>query len=430
MILRRPLWLAVVAALVLGLPGCEPYMSMTDQMSRQTRRATAVLPQTPRYVGMVDMETALGQLGELTGRSPADSVRETDNPRLRAFLDATGLDPTTDLRALYGALEADDTVSGVLFASVTPEEMDAFLDQAPSGTGRATEYRQVPLYHLALNPHTDAEHGPNSLSTAFLGDGMWALSSDADRLRDMVDRHETETEGFRANEDYMALVKRVGHGSTAWLVGRDVLDSALPGDSTSKAASSSGSVADGAQANQAGVQSMLSAWSDRVLGLSSTGSLDGGVGSKVERLKSQIREQAVSLTLTDAAVDGQLYLTMHDEDSASDVIDITRGVLAALRISKDELSDRHRDLLDGVSIEREGPVVHVQFSLARDHLRRAARATRVRHPTDRREPSIRRANPPTHRMTDISRPDWTLNVVRLFLKSATSLPKGLSTAVQ
>lgn len=423
MIPRRSLWVALLA-LGLGLTGCEPYMSMTDQMSPQAQRATTLLPQAPRYVGMVDLETVLGELGTLTGRSPVDSLREADDPRLRAFLDATELDPSTDLTALYGALEADDTVSAVLFASVTPDEMDAFLEQAPAGTGRAITYRDVPMYHLALGGDEGRE--ADSLSAAFLGDGMWAVSPDAGRVRAMVDRHHAGNEGFRTNEEYMTLVKRVGHESTAWLVGRDVLDSALQGDSASKSARSSIPEREESRANQAGVQGMLAEWSDRVLGLSSNAPLDGDVGSKMERLKGQIREQAVSLTLTDATLDGQVYLTMQDDASASSVVDISRGVLAAVRLSKDELSDRHRDLLDGVSIDRKGPVVHVEFSLDRSHIREAAHSAHRAPAAHRFEGSTRRATPPIRRMTGISGGDLPLKILQAFLKGATSLPEGLS----
>lgn len=412
--------LALVAVASLGLAGCEPYLSMTDQVPEHTRRATALLPESPRYVGMVDLETVLTQIDEVTNVNFADSLRQTDNPRLRAFLDATGMDPETDLKAIYGAVGEGTAFSAVLFADLTPAQLDRYLNQASGARGRATSYRDIPVYHLTagLEGHDEGEAASDTLSLAFVRTGMIAAARSADQLRAMIDRHRASADGFRDNESYMTLVQRVGHGSTAWLVGRDVLQSALQ-DSTSEV-SSSGPRAAGL--NGAGIQRVLSQWSDRVLGLSeASGSLEETAGDKFGRLRRQVREQALSLTLNDDALDAEVYLTMRDETSATNVVDIARGALAAVRLSGDGQDEGLLEILKGVDVERNGPIVHVQFSISRDRLSTSIGTATLRPPARRDESSIRRSNRAVRRLGGIKRVHPAFNLVSASTKRCNPL---------
>jgi len=370
----------------LGLAGCEPYMSMTDQIPVQTRRAAALLPETPGYVGMVDVQTALTQMSDLQGKSWADSVRQTENPHLRAFLDATGLDLERDVQAVYGAIEGESSFHGVLFASLTPTQLGRYLEQAPSGGGRQTTYRDVPLYHLALSSDEPAS---DTLSVAFVEEGMLAVAMTADEVTAMVDRHQRGDGevGLWSNDAYMTLVKRVGHGSTAWLVGRDMVQAALQDSADTEEEGRSGTTA--SRVSQAGVQRALAQWTDRVLGLSEVSSFEGRAGDKVGRLKRRLREQALSVTLTDSALEGQVYLTMRDNASASSVVDVAEGAVAMMKLSSDDLKQRHRDLLDEIQIERDGAIVHIQFAIDRKQIRKEMRAAS-------QDRAIHQAKPATH----------------------------------
>jgi len=376
----------ILALAVLLLPACEPYMSMTDQVPSQTRRAAALLPETPQYVGMVDVETALREVEAVNGMRLADSLRQVDNPYLRSFLDAVDLDLRSDVEAVYGALEGEKTISAVVFGALTAGQMDRYLERAPGGAGRATTYRGAPLYHLALGPNRSE---PDTLRVAIVDEGTMAVASETAPVTAMVDRHRAGEGGLGSNDDYMALVERVGRGSTAWIAGRSVLETALQ-DSTREAATDG----EGArEMTQAGLQGALAEWSDRVLGLSEVSRVEEGLGGRAEgrfgRLARQLREQAVSVRLTDAALEGQAYLTMRDEESAAGVVDVAEGAVAVLRLSREELDERHRSLLDDVEIDRSGAIVRVRFSLDRTLLRdqvvdeEAARAAR------RADPSIR-----------------------------------------
>ncbi|PSQ84002.1 MAG: hypothetical protein BRD30_12255 [Bacteroidetes bacterium QH_2_63_10] len=156
--------------------------------------------------------------------------------------------------------------------------------------------------------------------------------------------------------------------------------------------------------NGAEFQQLLSVWADRMLGLSDAPSaLEGSAGSKVERLKSRIREQAVSITLTDEAIEGEAHLTMRDETSASNVVDVSKGALAALRLSEKDVDGLTGDLLDEVTIERDGPIVHVQFAVGRDQLQETMRRTRGARAAHRLKSSTRQAKGATRRLTGITR---------------------------
>jgi hypothetical protein len=398
---RRPSFLVLLIVVgTLGLAGCEPYMSMTDQIPAQTRRATALLPETPRYVGMVDVETALRHLEKLRGEKLSDSLRQTDNPHLRTFLNATGLDPKTDVKAAYASLDGEQTLSAVLFANLTPKQMDRYADAAPAPDVRGTTYRDVRLYHLAFG--TEAPDPADTLSVAFLEEGMLAMGMDAGRVRAMVDRHRAGSpSGLAANEDYMALVKRVGHGSTAWLAGRDVVETALRDSATGERTTQESA----SRVSQAGLQRALAQWTDRMLGLSKVdvSSFKAQAGGKMDRLKERLREQAVSITLTDAGLQGEVYLTMRDDASASSVVDVAEGAVAVAKLSQGDLDDRHRDLLDEIEIERNGTIVHVRFSLDRERLRKSVGDTRRATATRPVDPTTRLLTSTTRRSRSINR---------------------------
>lgn len=357
-----PALLFLVGGVLVG-GGCEPYMSMTDRMPAEARQATALLPEHPRFVGMVDVQTVLNRLNETRRINLSDSLRQVDHPRLRTFFETTDLDPRADLRTVYAAVGPDNGFSALVVGSVRPEQIRRYLDQAPEGAGQATTYRDLPLFELTFEKG-ECENGPETVALAFLGNDMVAVSSTVDRVEAMVDRHHNQQSGLAENQDYMRLMERVGRGSTAWVVGRDMLERAL--QDTADAGTMTASV------NQAGVQEVLADWSNRVLGLSEVPDVEGGTRSRLERLNRRIREEAVSLTWVDETIDGEIYLTMRDDASASSVVQVAEGALAAFRLSRDDLTARQRDLLDEIDIQRDGPLVHVSFSLDQTFLRRDA----------------------------------------------------------
>ncbi|PSQ89696.1 MAG: hypothetical protein BRD30_05470 [Bacteroidetes bacterium QH_2_63_10] len=156
--------------------------------------------------------------------------------------------------------------------------------------------------------------------------------------------------------------------------------------------------------NGTGFQQLLSAWSNRMLGLSDASSaLEGSAGSKIDRLKSRIREQAVSLTLADEALKGEAYLTMRDETSAANVVDVSKGAIAALQLSEKETEEVTGGLLDEVTIHRDGPIVHVQFAVDRAQVRKAVQAGTEKRAARRSKSSIRRANRTVRRSASITR---------------------------
>jgi hypothetical protein len=266
----------------------------------------------------------------------------------------------------------------VVFGDLTAEQMDRYLAQAPPDAGRATTYRGVPLYHLVLAPN--APDAGDTLSVAFVGEGTMAVARAPEQATAMVDRHRAAQGGLRSNDAYMALVKRVGRGSTAWLVGRSVVETALRDSAEQDSATQDGAVRDSAAGTsplggegrsiaRAGVQGALAEWADRVLGLSEVPALEGRADERIGRLARRLREQALSIRLTDAALEGEAYLTMRDETSASSVVDLAEGAVAVLKLSRDGLDERHRNLLDDVEIDRDGAIVHIRFSLERGLLR-------------------------------------------------------------
>ncbi len=432
---RSRFWIVSALLGLLVLAGCEPYMSMTDQVPAQTRRAAALLPGGPRAVGMVNLEAAFQQVDELQDLT-ADSLRAAAPPPVRAFLEATGLNPRTDLKAVYGTLEKGDTqaVSAVVFANLTADQMDQYLNQASDVQAERTTYRGTPLYRMTLGTGAGDEakdeasdaapQSDDAVHLAFVDNGTVGVAFDAERARAMVDRHQGDEGRLSDDEAYMTLVQRLGRDRTAWVAGRNVLQTVL-GDSTAlgAAVASAGAAAsgeesgaasgeeDGSSVTQAGVQRALVQWSNRVLGLnemsSGVSAIEEKAGGKIDQLKENVREQALALTLTDAALEGDVYLTMADDATASNVAEMAEGLLAVLRLSQSQLSEQQQNLLEQATVERDGPLVRVQFSLARELLRRMKEneATAQRDETVRwSDTSTRPANEATHRFSGIMRP--------------------------
>lgn len=395
--IRMPLIALLVGSL--GLVACEPYMSMTDSIPSQTRKAALLMPESPNYVGMVNVGTLLTHLDDWTGKSLADSLQRTDDPYVRQFLETTGFNLERDLDAAYGSFEEDGRLNVVLFANLSAERVDRYLEQAPSGAGRVTTYKDVPLYRLAIGSNTS-----DTLSVAFVEKGMMAVATERAQVVTMIDRHQRNERALRDNDSYVALMKRLPHESTAWLAGRDVLETALQ---ESPPPSDSASQDETPEVSQAGMQRALTQWSDRVLGLSEVSELEGRAGDRVDELRHRVREQAVSMTMTDTGVDGQVYLTMRDETSASSVVDVAQGLVALSKLSGDELDERHRKLLDAVDVERHGAIVHIRFSLDREQVRRGLRAEAAGQTVRRMTASIHRSPASTRRTPQITRP-WAL----------------------
>jgi hypothetical protein len=86
---------------------------------------------------------------------------------------------------------------------------------------------------------------------------------------------------------------------------------------------------------------------------------------------------------------------------------MAEGLLAILRLSQSQLSDQQQDLLDQATVEREGPLVRMQFSLARELLRRGEENDATAHrdgPVRWSDASTRPANEATHRLSGIMTP--------------------------
>jgi hypothetical protein len=235
----------------------------------------------------------------------------------------------------------------------------------------------------------------------------------------MVDRHQAASPaGLEANTAYMRLVKRVGHGSTAWLVGRDVVETALRDSAAGTEAT--GEEPPSSRVSQAGVQQALGEWADRVLGLSEVSSFEGRAGAQVDRLKRRLREQALSVTLTDTALRGQVYLTMRDNASASSVVDVAEGAVAMMKLSSDDLDQRHRDLLDEIEIEQDGAIVRVRFALDRERVRKKMESDAKSRTAHRERPAIRQPMIATRRWARITPGRAPLQVAREMDHATTS----------
>jgi hypothetical protein len=362
--------LALVALLVV-LSGCEPYLSMTDPVTARARKATTVLPAEPRFVAMVNMHDVVDHAPGLLGNQfAADSIRAAfENGRTQEFMAETGFDPTEDLHEAYFAMTGEDAFSLVVFADVARDRLEQYVEAQTDGRIARSTYRDATVYQAQKaasdeeatgngDDDADAEAEENGDGPAFAiaEEGVYVAARTVDEVRGMVDRLRDGGRSLSANPKYMELVRRVSRGSSAWVVGSGFFEEMRAQAERARKNST----------QMAGFAAALGAWSNRVLGMTETSST---AGRGLNRLKNKVRDIAVAVTLSSEQLEGKAFFTMSDDASASDVVDVAQGAVAALRLSQDQFSESQRALLDDLQVERDGELVQVAFTLSRSVLR-------------------------------------------------------------
>lgn len=314
--MRRLASLCALALLPLLWLGCESGIDQPPEAAPEARAATALLPPNAKVLVMADLQH-MRQRGPEAMRDrfmiPDGDGASASSARLRDFLSASGIDPDRDVHRVYAALpDTDGAAPRVVAYGSFDRERVAQAVQTKFGDDleRAT-YRNVDLF-AAAQPDTDGRRFalavPNSEMAIATGDRA-ELEAMIDRLRDGGDA-----------PDPGPLVRQASQGQSFWMVARD-----LPSGNASNA------------------------------------KID-----EMRQLRRALKDMAAHLSFaSDGSADGQFIFIPKDASQASDVADVLRGAIGAMKqeASKPD-SDapaEFREALSNVQVETSGSEVRATF---------------------------------------------------------------------
>ena len=292
--------LAALPLLGLALIGCQDGAGIeAAPATLETTEALDVLPPA-QFVGMVDFAAArrsdaVGPMLDGPASPFGGAAAELDEvERL------TGFDPATDLDRVYVAgSPGAESGAFVAFARFDRERMERFIAaQDDAGLAR-TDVDGVPAW-------TVAEDG-RAFMVALPSERMMMAGSEA-AVRAMLARLADGSKGLSADAALMGLVRKAGQAG-AWMVMQDIDDEFGGPDPTGQV----GAVAD---------------------------------------------DVVMSFGFEDTGLAFDAFLVPRDGAAASDVADLTRGAVSAMRVeaaSQPELMT----MLDGVRVDAEGDGVRV-----------------------------------------------------------------------
>ncbi|OZC03637.1 hypothetical protein [Rubricoccus marinus] len=303
-----------LALLIAGafLAGCQDSVSAAGgPVSLQTTEALDVLPANAAMVGMIDFESA-------RANGALDSMMEGEmspfgangSSEMDEFIRLTGFDPATDIERVYvaGSPEAE-TGALVVYARFDRERIERAIEsEAPDEAELTrTEIEGVPAW-IAVEEEGEA------FAFALPNDRMMMAGTES-AVREMLARHASGQKGLSSDASMIALVEKARYPDGAWFVVRGIDAPEAP------AASASG---DGAM---------------------------GQLGSLAENL-------VMSIGFQSNGMDVDAYIVPRAGAAASDVADVTRAAVSAMRMQA-KAEPAMMDVLDAVKVDEEGAAVRV-----------------------------------------------------------------------
>ena len=291
--------------------GCENQLEAPGAMTLQTKNAVEVLPAGAQFVSMVDMQ-AMHQ-NDLFDPFNEDLSGEL-HARFQEFLDATGFDPANDLHEVYLAApdnEPDHQASIVAYATYDRDRLQAYIEQRMGETFEGDDYKGVPLYRATEEDHT--------MVFALASDNMIVASPDEAAVEAMLDRLSGSGPALKDDPDIINLISLASSGSSAWAVFTNF---------------------DELNAEDAGK--------------------DNAIARDMQQIGRALKDVAIGVTMQDDGIEGRVFMQTKEGVSASDVADLTKGVVAAMKAESDIDEEKLR-MLDGVRVRSKSDRVQVEF---------------------------------------------------------------------
>ena len=290
--------------LALLITGC----TSSPSVPAETRSALAVFPDDARMMGKVDLQALRTDAGVSFSAERGFTMRLMDsdfsyNPlgdsaraKLQEFMARTGINPETDVKAVYVAASEseNDNYRFIVQADMEADQLQQYLDETLGDAFEIGSYNDLPVYRLAFD---DADSRPHM---AVVDDMVLAAPSETG-LHTMIDRAQS---GSTDEPSVLPLVAESVPNEGFWVVVRN-----LPTD-----------------------QLMQEASDDE---------------SSFRRIAKVVRDMSASVSFANNQAHGRLLLTT--DANADDVASVVRGAVAAMRTGTD-LDEEQRALLDKVQV--------------------------------------------------------------------------------
>ena len=292
--------------------GCENQLEAPEAMTLQAKNAVEVLPAGARFVGMVDLQAM--QHNALFDPFDDESMSGEFGARVQDFLDVTGFDPENDLREVYFAasdMGPDAEPSIVAYANFDRERLQDYVEQRLGESFERSNYKGVPIYRAQENDHTFA--------FALATENMIVASPDEAHVKAMLDRLSGTGRALKDDAETMQLIALASGGSSAWAVICDFDEQATR-----------------------------------------EGEHEGAIGRDMEKIAQALKDVAIALTIQDNGIEGTVFMNTKEGVSASDVADLTKGVVAAMKAESDIDEEKLR-MLDRVKVRTKSGFVQVEF---------------------------------------------------------------------
>lgn len=314
------LFALLLAVSVLAL-GCESGLDQPAKTTPETRTATALLPTDTKMMSMVDVQH-LREHGPEQLRSkmalPFAEDASAEAARLQNFLDASGLNPERDLERIFVAAPRHDQAPHfVAYGTFDPNRMEDALRSSFGDDLEPTSYRGVTLF---VAPD-EGPHG-RQFALAVPNADLMLASPERAAVESMIDRLRDGSEPSEPT----ALVRTASQGQSMWFVASDVGADGTGERTTTTGASSEGS-------------------------------------GRMQHLRRVLSDVAGHFSFTsDGDLDSRMILVPKASASASDVADVARGVLGALK-QRTDAPEPFRRAAQTAQVETVNKEVHVSVTL-------------------------------------------------------------------
>lgn len=208
---NAPLYLLLALAVVFS--GCESQVQFSeDEMTLQAKNAVDVLPMSPDFVGMMDVQD---MKESRLGARITDNFHAEEFDEVQGLIDATGFNPEEDLKEIYVAIDelgsnGNPGVSVVAYANLDQDRLENYVEERAGDELQSRTYRGVDLYEFSI----DEDVGGFSVAN----DDMILMGSKVELLEGMIDRLIDEGNALSSNGELMELVTSAQVGKSAWFV--------------------------------------------------------------------------------------------------------------------------------------------------------------------------------------------------------------------
>lgn len=321
---RRPL--ALLFALLVFTPlvwlGCESGIDRPPETTPETRAATALLPADARMTAMVDVQH-LQKNGPERARKmmnlPFARDASAGSARLRDFLDASGLNPDRDLEQIYIAVpnRGEDVPQFVAYGSFDHTRIEDALRSKFGDDLEPSTYRGVDVFVA-----TETDHEGRRFALAVPNNDMMLAAADRSQLEAMIDRLHDGDE----TAEPVPLVRKASQGQSFWFATHEI-DHDDRHEHKGK---------------------------------------NSGAPEDFRMLERALKDVAGHFSFaSNGDLDGRVILVPKSSAQASDVADVARGAIAALKQHSDA-SESFVQAAQQARVETAGDEVHVSFTLPAD----------------------------------------------------------------